>query len=208
MSSGKHRKMPAKLDILEPGCCCVRRAPVYPEVYLMENSIIAYILSLLSVFLAHNADTPSTLLACFASGYGVVLVLYSYRDVQRSYYERLEREEIETDGFSGADESKDMRDVATETSSEEGDDAKSEYSDVASQVNFDSVASPLRRRRVIKIKKTAVAELELSQEDRVLQQLRQIEREVAERNAAREAEAAVIVAAREAYKAVIDEKKD
>jgi hypothetical protein len=200
--------MPAKLDILEPGCCCVRRAPVYPEVYLMENSIIAYILSLLSVFLAHNADTPSTLLACFASGYGVVLVVYSYRDVQKSYYERLEREEIETDGFSEASETAEKRDATTETSSEEGDDAKSEYSDVGSQVNFDDAASPLRRRRVIKIKKTAAAALDVSQEDRVLQQLRQIEKEVAERNAARESEAAIIVAAREAYKATINEKKD
>ena len=202
--------MPAKLDILEPGCCCVRRAPVYPEVYLMENSIIAYVLSVLSVFLAHNADRYSTLAACFASGYGLVLVMYSYRDVQRNYYERLEREEIETDGFSDtseASDAKEVKDAATETSSEEGDDSKSVYSDVASQVNFDSVASPLRRRRVIKIKKTAAA-VELSQQDRVLQQLRQIEKEVAERNAAREAEAAVIVAAREAYKAVIDENNN
>ena len=174
----------------------------------MENSIIAYILSLLSVFLAHNADTPSTLLACFASGYGVVLVVYSYRDVQKSYYERLEREEIETDGFSEASETAEKRDATTETSSEEGDDAKSEYSDVGSQVNFDDAASPLRRRRVIKIKKTAAAALDVSQEDRVLQQLRQIEKEVAERNAARESEAAIIVAAREAYKATINEKKD
>lgn len=212
--------MPTKLDILEPGCCCVRRHPVYPEVHLMENSIIMTFFAVCAVISAQIGNSNGILLSGFTCGYGLILVCSSYVDVQRKYYERLEREEIETDGFSEAPEVPEApeapevpevpekKDAGTETSSEEGDDARSEYSDAASQVNFDNDVSPLRRRRVIKIKKTAAAALELSQEDRVLQQLRQIEKEVAERNAAREAEAAIIVAARNAYKAVADEKKD
>lgn len=174
----------------------------------MENSIIMTFFAMCAVISAHLGNNNAILLSGFTCGYGLVLVCSSYVDVQRKYFERLEKEEIETDGFSEAPEAPEKKDAGTETSSEEGDDARSEYSDAASQVNFDSVASPLRRRRVIKIKKTAAAALELSQSDRVLQQLRQIENEVAERNAAREAEAAIIVAARNAYKAVADEKKD
>jgi len=180
----------------------------------MENSIIMTFFAVCAVISAQIGNSNGILLSGFTCGYGLILVCSSYVDVQRKYYERLEREEIETDGFSEAPEvpeapeAPEKKDAGTETSSEEGDDARSEYSDAASQVNFDNDVSPLRRRRVIKIKKTAAAALELSQEDRVLQQLRQIEKEVAERNAAREAEAAIIVAARNAYKAVADEKKD
>ena len=174
----------------------------------MENSIIMTFFAVCAVISAQIGNSNGILLSGFTCGYGLILVCSSYVDVQRKYYERLEREEIETDGFSEAPEVPEKKDAGTETSSEEGDDARSEYSDAASQVNFDNDVSPLRRRRVIKIKKTAAAALELSQEDRVLQQLRQIEKEVAERNAAREAEAAIIVAARNAYKAVADEKKD
>ena len=216
--------MPAKLDILEPGCCCVSRAPVYPEIHLMENSVIVCLLSLLSATLAYSDNTLATTISCFTTVYGLLLVVHSYRDVQRKYYERLEREEIETEGVSEAsdttDTASDLPDLVMldttdsdddysdipelimlesdddysdmpslimvdTTGSDDGDDAKSDYSDLPPIISFDNTElTPPRRRRVIKVKNPSGIVEELTQDARVLKQLRQIEKEVAERNAA------------------------
>lgn len=177
----KYKAMSDKLDLLQPRCCCVRRYPVYPEVHLMENSIIMAFFALCAVISAYIKEDKGVLISSFTCGYGLILVYSAYLDVQSKYYEKLQKDEIETDGDS-VDEIKETKDVGTETSSEEGDDSKSEYSDIASQTCSDTVPSH-RRRRVIKIKKTSAVPVdELCQEDRVLQQLRQFEREVAKRN--------------------------
>jgi hypothetical protein len=110
---------------------------------------------------AYHFDRVTIISAVF-SVYFYKMVANNYREVQLKYYDTLEREEIETDGDRSRDSIKEATNVLENEDDEDDDDMP-----------------PL------------IPYKELSQDDRVLEQLHKVERETRQRNTER-AMAAVI----------------
>ena len=163
--------MPNILDALQPHCCCVRRNPVYPEVLLMEAASALSLSTLVMVVASCYHFDRITIISALFSVYFYKMVANNYREVQLKYYDTLEREEIETDG----DRSRDTIKEATNAADEDADDEDDEDED---DEDYDDMP-PL------------IPYKQGSQENRVLEQLHNVERETRQRNAER-AMAAVI----------------
>ena len=160
--------MPNILDALQPHCCCVRRNPVYPEVLLMESASALSLSTLVMVVASCYHFDKTTIISALFSVYFYKMVANNYREVQLKYYDTLEREEIETDGDRSRDTIKEANN-ADEDADDENEDDDEDYDDMPPLIPYKQG----------------------SQDNRVLEQLHNVERETRQRNAER-AMAAVI----------------
>jgi len=85
-----------RLDLLQPQCCRSRHQPVYPEVYLMDNSIALVILSWITVLSSLAKYTPAMLISAMLSLYFASELMASYTLVQEKFY-REDRSDSESD---------------------------------------------------------------------------------------------------------------
>ena len=172
--------MPNILDALQPHCCCVRRNPVYPEVLLMESASALSLSTLVMVVASCYHFDKTTIISALFSIYFYKMVANHYREVQLKYYDTLEREEIETDGDRSRDTIKEATNAA-EDADDENEDADSVIQhDVSEDDDEDYDDMP-----------PLIPYKQGSQDNRVLEQLHNVERETRQRNAER-AMAAVI----------------
>lgn len=85
-----------RLDLLQPQCCRSRHQPVYPEVYLMDNSIALVILSWMTVLSSLAKYTPAMIMSVMMSLYFASELMTSYGLVQEKFY-REDQSDSESD---------------------------------------------------------------------------------------------------------------
>ena len=91
-----------RLDLLQPQCCRSRHQAVYPEVYLMDNSIALVILSWITVVSSVVSYHPPMILSVIMSVYFANEIITSYVLVQEKFY-KGDDSDSESDEESGSD---------------------------------------------------------------------------------------------------------